>query len=183
MTKTSSSASYRHLTAPISLQLFRRSQHDAPYTPYNKSRLPGRTALPAHRVLLERPFYGSEVASSRKAVPAQYQSLRERLNLRTVIVALLDLRFRYYDSHLILTTSPQPEETLRLQPLRQHVQGRKKCQERYKGLLHGRGQGSQWYELPGPPRGNALTEIATSNDPWGPVGSDMAEIAQITFNK
>lgn len=25
--------------------------------------------------------------------------------------------------------------------------------------------------------------IATSNDPWGPVGSDMAEIAQITFNK
>ncbi|KAI1546719.1 EH domain binding protein epsin 2 [Pyrenophora tritici-repentis] len=23
---------------------------------------------------------------------------------------------------------------------------------------------------------------ATSNDPWGPVGSDMAEIAQITFN-
>ena len=24
---------------------------------------------------------------------------------------------------------------------------------------------------------------ATSNDPWGPVGSDMAEIAQITFNK
>jgi hypothetical protein len=28
-----------------------------------------------------------------------------------------------------------------------------------------------------------LTSIATSNDPWGPVGSDMAEIAQITFNK
>jgi epsin len=29
----------------------------------------------------------------------------------------------------------------------------------------------------------ALIETATSNDPWGPVGSDMAEIAQITFNK
>ena len=28
-----------------------------------------------------------------------------------------------------------------------------------------------------------LMAIATSNDPWGPVGSDMAEIAQITFNK
>jgi hypothetical protein len=28
-----------------------------------------------------------------------------------------------------------------------------------------------------------LTMAATSNDPWGPVGSDMAEIAQITFNK
>jgi epsin len=28
-----------------------------------------------------------------------------------------------------------------------------------------------------------LTVTATSNDPWGPVGSDMAEIAQITFNK
>jgi hypothetical protein len=28
-----------------------------------------------------------------------------------------------------------------------------------------------------------LTFTATSNDPWGPVGSDMAEIAQITFNK
>lgn len=28
-----------------------------------------------------------------------------------------------------------------------------------------------------------LTFAATSNDPWGPVGSDMAEIAQITFNK
>jgi len=28
-----------------------------------------------------------------------------------------------------------------------------------------------------------LTLAATSNDPWGPVGSDMAEIAQITFNK
>jgi len=28
-----------------------------------------------------------------------------------------------------------------------------------------------------------LTAVATSNDPWGPVGSDMAEIAQITFNK
>ena len=25
--------------------------------------------------------------------------------------------------------------------------------------------------------------IATSNDPWGPVGSDMAEIAQMTFNE
>jgi hypothetical protein len=30
---------------------------------------------------------------------------------------------------------------------------------------------------------HALTVSATSNDPWGPVGSDMAEIAQITFNK
>lgn len=29
----------------------------------------------------------------------------------------------------------------------------------------------------------ALILAATSNDPWGPVGSDMAEIAQITFNK
>jgi epsin len=28
-----------------------------------------------------------------------------------------------------------------------------------------------------------LTSAATSNDPWGPVGSDMAEIAQITFNR
>lgn len=28
-----------------------------------------------------------------------------------------------------------------------------------------------------------LTTTATSNDPWGPVGSDMAEIAKITFNK
>jgi hypothetical protein len=28
-----------------------------------------------------------------------------------------------------------------------------------------------------------LTLAATSNDPWGPVGSDMAEIAQITFNR
>lgn len=28
-----------------------------------------------------------------------------------------------------------------------------------------------------------LRATATSNDPWGPVGSDMAEIAQITFNK
>jgi epsin len=28
-----------------------------------------------------------------------------------------------------------------------------------------------------------LRRTATSNDPWGPVGSDMAEIAQITFNK
>lgn len=28
-----------------------------------------------------------------------------------------------------------------------------------------------------------LITAATSNDPWGPVGSDMAEIAQITFNK
>lgn len=28
-----------------------------------------------------------------------------------------------------------------------------------------------------------LMDTATSNDPWGPVGSDMAEIAQITFNK
>jgi hypothetical protein len=28
-----------------------------------------------------------------------------------------------------------------------------------------------------------LTITATSNDPWGPVGSDMAEIAQITFNR
>ena len=25
--------------------------------------------------------------------------------------------------------------------------------------------------------------IATSNDPWGPVGSDMADIAQMTYNK
>lgn len=24
---------------------------------------------------------------------------------------------------------------------------------------------------------------ATSNDPWGPVGSDMAEISQLTYNK
>jgi hypothetical protein len=30
---------------------------------------------------------------------------------------------------------------------------------------------------------HVLTIAATSNDPWGPVGSDMAEIAQITFNK
>lgn len=30
---------------------------------------------------------------------------------------------------------------------------------------------------------HTLTPAATSNDPWGPVGSDMAEIAQITFNK
>ncbi len=25
--------------------------------------------------------------------------------------------------------------------------------------------------------------IATSNDPWGPTGTDMSEIAQLTFNK
>lgn len=25
--------------------------------------------------------------------------------------------------------------------------------------------------------------IATSNDPWGPTGTDMADIAKITFNK
>jgi hypothetical protein len=24
---------------------------------------------------------------------------------------------------------------------------------------------------------------ATSNDPWGPTGTDMSEIAQLTFNK
>lgn len=67
---------------------------------------------------------------------------------------------------------------------RQHVQGREKRKKCDQGLLAGRSQGSQWYGamalivllLP-------LTCIATSNDPWGPVGSDMAEIAQITFNK
>jgi hypothetical protein len=25
--------------------------------------------------------------------------------------------------------------------------------------------------------------VATSNDPWGPTGTDMAEIAALTFNK
>lgn len=30
---------------------------------------------------------------------------------------------------------------------------------------------------------NADGFAATSNDPWGPVGSDMAEIAQMTFNR
>ena len=25
--------------------------------------------------------------------------------------------------------------------------------------------------------------LATSNDPWGPVGTDMADIAQMTYNK
>ena len=29
---------------------------------------------------------------------------------------------------------------------------------------------------------NCAIWIATSNDPWGPVGSDMAEIAQMTFS-
>lgn len=28
-----------------------------------------------------------------------------------------------------------------------------------------------------------LTIAATSNDPWGPTGSEMAEIAQMTFNE
>lgn len=34
-------------------------------------------------------------------------------------------------------------------------------------------------ELPSKP----LTIVATSNDPWGPTGTDMAEIAALTFNK
>jgi hypothetical protein len=38
-------------------------------------------------------------------------------------------------------------------------------------------------ETENPNRLLQLTFTATSNDPWGPVGSDMAEIAQITFNK
>jgi len=28
-----------------------------------------------------------------------------------------------------------------------------------------------------------LTVSATSNDPWGPTGTDMSEIAALTFNK
>lgn len=38
-------------------------------------------------------------------------------------------------------------------------------------------------ELPHTHGSRILMATATSNDPWGPVGSDMAEIAQITFNK
>ena len=28
----------------------------------------------------------------------------------------------------------------------------------------------------------SMTLIATSNDPWGPTGAEMSEIAQMTFN-
>jgi ENTH domain len=32
--------------------------------------------------------------------------------------------------------------------------------------------------------GQRLThEAATSNDPWGPTGTDMSDIAALTFNK
>jgi len=65
-----------------------------------------------------------------------------------------------------------------------HVQGRPKCKERDQGLLAGRSQGPQWYVTTAYVCASlSLTSPATSNDPWGPVGSDMAEIAQITFNK
>lgn len=30
--------------------------------------------------------------------------------------------------------------------------------------------------------GVANIESATSNDPWGPTGTEMSEIAQMTFN-
>lgn len=28
-----------------------------------------------------------------------------------------------------------------------------------------------------------LTAAATSNDPWGPTGADMADISKITYNR
>lgn len=28
-----------------------------------------------------------------------------------------------------------------------------------------------------------MSELATSNDSWGPSGTEMSEIAQMTFNK
>ena len=34
-----------------------------------------------------------------------------------------------------------------------------------------------------PLKGIADDVIATSNDPWGPTGTDMSEIAALTFNK
>ena len=27
-----------------------------------------------------------------------------------------------------------------------------------------------------------MSDVATSNDPWGPTGTEMSEIAQLTFN-
>lgn len=34
-----------------------------------------------------------------------------------------------------------------------------------------------------PQKGADHVNPATSNDPWGPTGTDMAEIAALTFNK
>lgn len=30
---------------------------------------------------------------------------------------------------------------------------------------------------------DAYSRTATSNDPWGPTGTDMSEIARLTFNE
>ena len=58
-------------------------------------------------------------------------------------------------------------------------------QERHKGLLICPGQGPQWYAshlLCAIAPTLTLCLPATSNDPWGPTGTDMADIARITFN-
>jgi len=60
-------------------------------------------------------------------------------------------------------------------------------QERDEGLLVCSSQGQKWYAKAFASTRLANTGsdclIATSNDPWGPTGTDMADIAKITYNR
>jgi hypothetical protein len=65
-----------------------------------------------------------------------------------------------------------------------HVANAQECQECHQRILVRPGQSQKWSVpralLPCP----ILTpSTATSNDPWGPTGTDMADIAKITYNR
>ncbi len=70
---------------------------------------------------------------------------------------------------------------------RDNVEGGTKRQERDERVLPCAGEGQEWYVDDGGEdlmvRGADTRRSATSNDPWGPTGTEMSEIAQLTFNK
>ena len=71
--------------------------------------------------------------------------------------------------------------------LRENVEGGTERQERDEGIFPCTGEGQKWYVGPVPDHlteiGTDIRRAATSNDPWGPTGTEMSEIAQLTFNK
>ena len=73
-----------------------------------------------------------------------------------------------------------------LTPVAHHVEGYEKCQECDQGVFGYPGQGQRRLALTIAPAthstANFRVNLATSNDPWGPTGTQMSEIAQMTFN-
>lgn len=74
---------------------------------------------------------------------------------------------------------------------RNHVERLTQCEECHQRILPRSGESAQWYARSELRPRNGLERIwtpakqwtATSNDPWGPTGTDMADIAKITYNR